>query len=43
MVGEHLFIYLGFNVSFNTVLVISQRVVLGAEETRAYVHKESYS
>ena len=29
----YLFIYLGFNVTFNTVQVISRRVVGRAEET----------
>ena len=33
---EDLFIYLGFYVTFNTVQVISQRVVGRAEETSAY-------
>ena len=32
----HLFIYLGFYVAFNTVQVISQRVVGRAEETSIY-------
>ena len=35
-VAEHhigLFVYLGFNVAFNTVQVISRRVVGRAEET----------
>ena len=32
----HLFIYLGFYVAFNTVQVISQRVVGRAEETSTY-------
>ena len=33
---EAVFIHLGFNVAFNTVYVISRRVVLWAEETRTY-------
>ena len=32
----HLFIYMGFNVAFIAVYVISQRVVLWAEETSTY-------
>ena len=32
----YVFIYLGFNNVFNTVQVISQRVVLRAEETSTY-------
>ena len=32
----NLFIYLGFNIAFNTVWVISRRVVLWAEETSTY-------
>ena len=32
----HLFIYLGFYVAFNTVQVISRRVVGRAEETSTY-------
>ena len=33
LVFIYLFIYLGFNVAFNTVQVISRRVVGRAEET----------
>ena len=32
----YLFIYLGFYVAFNTVQVISRRVVVRAEETSTY-------
>ena len=33
---QDLFVYLDFNVAFNTVQVISQRVVLWTEETSTY-------
>ena len=36
-VGVNLFIYLGFYVAFNTVQVISRRVVGRAEETMQYI------
>ena len=36
IVTEGLFIYLGFYVAFNTVQVISRRVVGRAEETSTY-------
>ena len=34
--SKAIFVYLGFNVAFNTVQVISRRVVVRAEETSTY-------
>ena len=36
LILKHLFVYLGFYVTYNTVYFILQKVVLWAEETSTY-------